>query len=310
MLFQPVLKKICKDSFTQKWMSLAAAAAACFSSTACIKSQSVNQTSESDTQSLAQAAEILESIKCIAPAPRWYKSLWLDINAESNTLGRELMNHYMGCTGKTFTLRKEHFDSLPLSMVDDPFNPLQFFAQRSEELRKEGQLREGVEESVFEETILTSTHYGNTLGHFQLKLKGKLVLKKNEFGWITPRFEGYAQVFDRYDFNPSDSSQKDSWRGSDTELRVRLAHVALPGRAFDIVSDWFPMAFDVPKYAGDLFQTSRNESESGYSSYGEQLQLILMTELRSEKWAKAKNNERVSIVVRTMQRLHEAARKR
>ena len=154
--------------------------------------------------------------------------------------------------------------------------------------------------------MIASTHYGNTLGNFQLKLKGTLVRRKNQLGNIVPHFNGQAKAFDRYDFNPSETPVKNSWRGRDTEVRVRIAHVGLPGKAFDIESDWMNFSFDYPRFEDDLIQESENNSRSGYSEYGERVQAILMTELRSSRWEKSSNLEKVKILLQTMRRIHEA----
>ncbi|NBX18756.1 MAG: hypothetical protein EBR09_15490, partial [Proteobacteria bacterium] len=115
---------------------------------------------------------------------------------------------------------------------------------------------------------------------------------------------------DKYDFNPSSGSAAQSWRGNDTELRVRLAHIGLPGKAFDVESDWFNFEFDYPRFDSDLIQESANSEKSGYSAYGEQVQVILMTELRSARWEKASAVERIKILMTTMRRIHEAVRQR
>ncbi|MFZ9520574.1 MAG: hypothetical protein ACO3A4_08870 [Silvanigrellaceae bacterium] len=256
------------------------------------------------------AAQVVDSIKCLVPAPQWYKSLWLDINSSENALGRSLMTHYMGCSGSTFQLRGQEFEKLPLQLVADDFSSPWFSKNFVDDPQPfEGDSEGDVIDTV-NEPVLFSTHYGNTLGNFQLDLNGVLKWKKHFSGKLIPRFEGKARVRDRYDFNPSESAAKDSWRGRDTELRVRIAHVGMPGKAFDIVSDWVEFSFDFPRYPGDLIQEGINSEKSGYSDYGEQLQLILMTELRSEKWNSASAREKLDILVKTMRRLHAAAKKR
>jgi hypothetical protein len=87
---------------------------------------------------------------------------------------------------------------------------------------------------------------------------------------------------------------------------VRIAHVGLPGRAFNIESDWMNFSFDYPKYEDDLIQETENNERSGYSEYGERVQAILMTELRSSRWEKASNIDRVRILLQTMRRIHES----
>jgi hypothetical protein len=259
---------------------------------------------------LETAAELLDSIKCIVPAPSWYKKLWVDLNGEENALGRAFMTRYMSCAGGTYRLTADEFRTLPVAIVPQEFGT--FYLQR-EFIQNAIANRIGSAGDVIadiDETILASTHYGNTLGHFQLELRGKLVWRKNEFDAIVPHFKGEARVKDRYDFNPSESSQKDSWRGNDTELRVRIAHFGMPGRAFDIESDWLAFNFDYPRFDSDLIQESKNNEKSGYSSYGEQVQLILMTELRSARWEKASAKEKLNILVQTMKRLHAAVRER
>lgn len=268
-----------------------------------MQTQDINSTLES-------AAEILDSIKCIVPAPLWYKKLWIDLNGEENILGRAFMTRYMSCAGGTYRLSADEFRTLPVAMVPQEFGPYHLqreFIQDAVDNRIGGA---GDVIADIDDTILASTHYGNTLGHFQLELRGKLVWRKNEFDAIVPHFKGEVRVKDRYDFNPSESAQKDSWRGRDTELRVRIAHIGMPGRAFDIESDWFAFNFDYPRFDSDLIQESENNEKSGYSSYGEQLQLILMTELRSARWEKASAKEKLNILVQTMKRLHAAARER
>lgn len=129
-------------------------------------------------------------------------------------------------------------------------------------------------------------------------------------GEIVPRFEGKARVYDRYDFNPSVSSAKESWRGRDSELRVRIAHIALPGKPFEISSDWMDFNFDLPKYEYDLINDGNNSESSGYSKHGERLQAILTVELRSSAWEKASPLDKLKTIIRTMQKIHETLKMR
>ena len=286
-------------------VTLSALATACFPQP---------QLSDSDPQSLEKAAEqtarIAESIKCIVPSPQWYKNLWLDLNGSENELGRALMAHYMGCSGTTFKLTEAQFRSLPVALVPETLGPLYVtHAFVNTVVNDENKIENGVIQDI-DETVLAYTHYGNTLGHFQLHLKGQLIWKNNRTGTLAPHFRGNARVSDSYDFNPSETQPKDSWRGRDTELRVRIAHVALPGKNFQIESDWMPFAFDFPKYESDLIQSSVNDEKSGYSQYGEQLQSILMTELRSQRWQKASHMEKINIVIKMLKRMHAATIKR
>lgn len=277
--------------------------------TGCVRSSSENALQSESSQTKGGGEEsppLFDSIKCLTPAPQWYKQLWLDLNGPENELGRALMTHYMGCTGKPYKLKLSQFRSLPIAFVDAEFNPLSQFAVHGEELHKAGENPEDFPVEDFDDSVLVSTHYGNTLGHFHLHLKGRLQHRKNEFGNFVARFEGVARVEDRYDFDPSPTAQKESWRGNDTELRVRIAHIAMPGRAFDITSDDFPLNIDIPLREGELIQRSENDEKSGYSNYGEQVQLVLMTELRSARWEKAPPLQRISILTKLMKRLHDA----
>lgn len=271
---------------------------------------SVDAQQQSLDDALEKTAQILDSIKCIVPSPQGYKQLWLDINADDNTLGRALMTHYMGCSGTPFRLTEKEFRKLPLSIVPVEFGPMFLRRDFIDDVVKNRIGKVGDKIVDVDETILAATHYGNTLGNFQLELRGRLVWRQNEFGKIVPHFTGQARALDRYDFNPSESSLKNSWRGNDTELRVRLAHVGLPGKAFDIESEWMNYKFDFPKYDSDLIQESENSEKSGYSAYGEQAQAILMTELRSSRWEKAGAGERIKIIITTMRRLYQSARSR
>ncbi|MEN9826227.1 MAG: hypothetical protein RI953_1972 [Pseudomonadota bacterium] len=259
---------------------------------------------------IESAAQIVESIKCFVPAPLWYKNLWLDINASENELGRSLMSHYMGCRGTTFQLSEQEFKKLPLQLVAMELASPWFAKEFIEDPKPFLNDAEGDIIDTLDEAVLVATHVGNTLGHFQLELKGVLKWKRHFSGKLLPHFEGKARVKDRYDFNPSESDAKESWRGRDTELRVRIAHVGMPGKAFEVISDWMNFSFDYPRYSGDLIQEGENSGKSGYSSYGEELQLILMTELRSEKWNKASSREKLGILVTTMKRLHDASKRR
>jgi len=289
------------------WMRLSAVVALSMAATACLpQTQATDSQQQSLDNSLEQAARIVESIKCIVPSPQWYKNLWLDLNSPDNELGRALMAHYMECSGATFKLTEAQFRQLPVALVPDAFGPV--FVTRSfvnmamhEENKQEGLVIQDVDEPV-----LATTHYGNTLGHFQLQLKGQLVWKKNIQGKLAPYFRGHARVRDSYDFNPSESQPKESWRGRDTELRVRIAHIAMPGKNFAIESDWMPMEFGFPQYESDLIQYSPNDEKSGYSEYGERLQAILMTELRSARWQKASHMEKIKITIHMLNRLHQA----
>ncbi|NBW82640.1 hypothetical protein EBR21_12890 [bacterium] len=271
------------------------------------QSQAQAQSPEGAAESAAQLAD---SIKCILPAPRWYKDLWLDINAPENTLGRLLMAHYMDCRGTTFQLSEEEFKKLPLQLVAmenaSPWFAKEFIDNpRPSSAASEGDIIDSIDDAV-----LAVTHYGNTLGNFQIELKGVLKWKRHFSGRLLPHFDGKARVKDLYDFNPSESAAKDSWRGRDTELRVRIAHVGLPGKPFEVVSDWMNFSFDYPGYSDDLIQEGVNSAKSGYSSYGEELQLILMTELRSERWSKASSLGKLEILLKTMKRMHDAAKRR
>lgn len=276
--------------------------------------QPVKTAPEAQTQDLQQnlekVAELAATIKCVVPSPQWYKDLWLDINAKENDLGRSLMTHYMGCSGKTYKLSEAEFRSLPISIVESSFG-LMFLKRdfiQSAIANRTGRIGDKIAD--IDETFIATTHYGNTLGYFQMELRGKLVWRKNALDQIVPRFEGQTRVTDRYDFNPSGSHMKDSWRGRDTELRVRVAHVGLPGRDFEVESEWMNFSFDYPKYESDLIQEGPNAEKSGYSDYGQQVQLILMTELRSSRLEKATALERLGIIVQTMKRIHAAVRGR
>ncbi|MEY4065467.1 MAG: hypothetical protein RIR26_1675 [Pseudomonadota bacterium] len=276
---------------------------------ACVRGSAVSQPQSQTQETFTPEKEfplVFNSIKCLTPAPQWYKNLWLDLNAPENELGRALMTHYMGCSGKPFKMTAAQFRALPVALVDDELNPFLQFAKHGELLRREGELSEDYDVTDFEDSILVSTHYGNTLGHFQLHVKGDLKFRKNEMGVFVPRFEGVAKVEDRYDFDPSLSAQKDSWRGNDTEFRVRIAHFALPGRAFDVTSEEFSFQMEIPTRAGELAQRSENDEKSGYSSYGEQVQAVLMTEMRSTRWENSSLLQRISILAKLMKRLHEA----
>lgn len=271
-------------------------------------------TSDAATQTTASATEhakrISDAVKCLVPSPQWYKNLWLDLNAPDNDLGRALMTHYMSCRGSTFHLSEAQFKTLPVALVTDATGPV--FTKRSfiDSIAADGAKTEGEIIQTVDETVLASTHYGNTLGHFQLHLRGALIWQKNMVGALAPHFRGQARVSDNYDFNPSATQPKESWRGRDTELRVRIAHVGMPGRPFQIESDWIPYDFTIPKYESDLIQFSPNDDKSGYSDYGEKLQAILMTELRSERWQKSSSLEKLKIVVRLLTRLHQEVVKR
>jgi len=288
-------------------MRLSAVLALSLAATACLpQTQATDSQQQSLDTTLEQTARIVESIKCIVPSPQWYKNLWLDLNSAENDLGRTLMAHYMGCSGATFKLTEAQFRSLPVALVPDAFGPV-FVTRSFVDMVMQGENKqEGLVIQDVDEPVLVTTHYGNTLGHFQLQLKGQLVWKKNIQGILTPSFRGQARVSDNYDFNPSETQPKDSWRGRDTELRVRIAHIAMPGKNFAIESDWMPMEFTFPKYESDLIQYSQNDEKSGYSEYGERLQAILMTELRSARWQKASHIEKVKITMHMLKRLHQA----
>lgn len=257
-------------------------------------------------QNLDKMAQLIDSIKCIVPSPAWYKSLWIDLNSKENLLGRNLMSHYMSCSGKNYLLSEAEFRTLPIQLVKQDFGPIFLRRDYINEVIRNRIGMDGDKIADINESVIAATHYGNTLGNFQLELKGVLVWRKNDFEKIVPHFRGQAKIRDRYDFNPSETSAKDSWRGRDTELRVRIAHVGLPGRAFNIESDWMNFSFDYPKYEDDLIQETENNERSGYSEYGERVQAILMTELRSSRWEKASNIDRVRILLQTMRRIHES----
>lgn len=273
---------------------------------ACVPQQ---QAAESEQQSLDSALEhtarIVESIKCIVPSPQWYKDLWLDLNSAENELGRALMTHYMSCRGTTFQLSEAQFRSLPVMLVADTLGPIYVTRDFVELVMHEDSKQEGKVIHPVNETVLASTHYGNTLGHFQMHLRGHLIWKKNMLGKLVPQFQGLAKVTDNYDFNPSESQPNESWRGRDTELRVRIAHIGMPGKNFRIESEWMPFEFLFPKYDSDLIQSSKNDEKSGYSEYGEKLQGILMTELRSARWQNSSAMEKVKIVIQLLSRLHQ-----
>lgn len=249
--------------------------------------------------------ELTSSIKCIIPSPQWYKDLWLDLNAEDNALGRSLMSHYMGCSGRTYKLSESEFRSLPITMADTNSTSTNFSRDGISRAIANRSFHEGDKIFDVDESIFVRTNYGNTLGNFQLHLRGKIFWRKNTEGQVVPHFEGKARLNDRYDFDPSTSGIKNSWRGSDTELRVRIAHVGLPGRAFAIESEWMNLGFDFPRDELKPIQQSPNTYKSGYSAYGQQVQLILMRELRSSRWEKASTLERLGILVQTMRRLQE-----
>jgi hypothetical protein len=288
-------------------------AAVSLTTSACIAAlPAVNaeQQSLDENETSGQAPQIADSIKCLVPAPSGYKQLWMDINSTDNSLGRALMAHYMGCGGSTFRLSEDAFRSLPV-MLTGPISESVFLSRSFIEDAVKNRTENAGDRIVeIDETVIASTHYGNSLGHFQLRLRGDLIWKKNEFGTVVPHFTGQAKVFDKYDFNPSSGSAAESWRGKDTELRVRLAHIGLPGKAFDVESDWFNFEFDYPRFDSDLIQESANSEKSGYSNYGEQVQVILMTELRSARWEKASAVGRISILMTTMRRIHAAVRQR
>jgi len=265
---------------------------------------------QSFEENLDKMAQLLDSIKCIVPSPQWYKNLWLDLNSKENLLGRRFMTHYMGCSGATYQLSEAEFRALPLQLVEQEFGSVFFKREYMTEIVRNRIGDVGDKIADINESVIASTHFGNTLGNFQLELKGVLVWRKNDFGKIVPHFKGQARARDRYDFNPSETSAKDSWRGRDTELRVRIAHVGMPGKAFDVESGWMNFSFDYPKYDSELIQESENSERSGYSEYGERVQAILMTELRSQRWEKASHLERLKILLQTMRRVHEALRGR
>lgn len=293
------------------WMRLSAGLALSMAATACLpQTQATDSQQQSLDTTLEQTSRIVESIKCIVPSPQWYKNLWLDLNGTENELGRALMTHYMGCSGTAFKLTEAQFRSLPVALVPEALGGV--FVTRSfvemvmkDEEKLLGRVIEDVDESV-----LASTHYGNTLGHFELQLRGQLLWQSDFQGQLVPHFRGQARIKDSYDFNPSESQPKESWRGRDTELRVRIAHVAMPGKNFQIESDWMHMEFRFPKYESDLIQFSQNDEKSGYSDYGERLQAILMTEMRSTRWQKASHMEKVKITINMLKRLHQATTER
>ncbi|NBX19096.1 MAG: hypothetical protein EBR09_17270, partial [Proteobacteria bacterium] len=115
-----------------------------------------------------QALQIADSIKCLIPAPPGYKQLWMDINATDNLLGRALMAHYMGCGGLTFRLSEDLFRSLPVMLSGQ--NSQSVFLSRTfiEDAVKNRTGNAGDRIVEIDETVIASTHYGNTLGHFQL----------------------------------------------------------------------------------------------------------------------------------------------
>lgn len=255
---------------------------------------------------LDKMAQLLDSIKCIVPSPQWYKNLWLDLNSKENLLGRSFMAHYMGCSGTTYRLSEAEFRTLPLQLVEQEFGPVFLKRDYISEIIRNRIGAVGDKIADIDDRVIAATHFGNTLGNFQLELKGVLVWRQNDFGKIVPHFKGQAKARDRYDFNPSETAAKESWRGRDTELRVRIAHVGMPGKAFDVESGWMNFSFDYPRYDSDLIQESENSERSGYSEYGERVQAILMTELRSSRWEKASHLERLKILLQTMRRVHEA----
>ena len=163
-----------------------------------------------------QAPHILKSVKCVIPTPNWYQKLWLDINAEYNFLGIELMKHYMKCSGENCVLSKAQFQSLPMTIV----SAKESYYFLNDEIYKRGEIRE---HSVHEH-LMVATNLGNTLGFFRLEVKGTISFEKNRELELIPVFEGKALVKDRYDFNPSTGSPVSSWRSLNAELRVRFAH--------------------------------------------------------------------------------------
>ncbi|NBO39046.1 hypothetical protein EBU99_10735 [bacterium] len=274
---------------------------------ACVAKTPAPESQEQSLESAAEAAaQISESVKCILPSPQWYKNLWLDLNDQDNLLGRNLMTHYMSCTGGLYRLSEAEFRSLPVRFFASNSGATVLSRAFIEEQIKHRISPAGTKIIDVDETLIAATSYGNTLGNFQLQFKGTLVWRQNSDGDLVPHFQGHVQAKDRYDFNPSDSKITDSWRGRDTEVRVRIAHVGLPGKAFDVESAWLPLEFDYPSSELGLIQDGGNGGKSGYSAYGEQVQLILMTELRTSRWEKSSNLEKLKILIKTLKRLHAA----
>jgi hypothetical protein len=267
---------------------------------------------ESEFQSLSSQSvrdSILSSVKCIIPAPPPYKWLWLGVNHKDNKLGIALMQHYMGCSGSAFNLSEKEFRNLPLAIIIRSSGSNYFSRNFFGKLHSSGQNQAGSLIGSVDESVIAKATYGNTLGNFTLKLKGSLKWKMVNSGSLIPRFEGKAKVRDNYDFNPSGSTLKNSWRG-EAEARVRIAHVALPGKAFAIESDWFDFSFDFPY--GNNVDDGPNEfvgtiqrgkyQGTGYSDFGKKVIWSLVYELNSGEWDKASASDKIRMVVATMLR--------
>jgi RHS repeat-associated protein len=89
---------------------------------------------------------------------------------------------------------------------------------------------------------------GGTLGRFRIELSGQITIDKNDpKKWS---FEGKFRFVDQWDFETKDENAKNKLKRSDWgEIQTQTGGTLLPGRSFEIRSDWV----DVKQTSADKF---------------------------------------------------------
>jgi hypothetical protein len=143
-------------------------------------------------------------------------------------LPRKLLNNYMDDTGKQITLtQQEMIDCNPI--ID--LHRSQPFLSEVAKLKASGGGTKTIAVSGWGGALTNGT-----LGNFTINYKGSLT--------VTPAgtwtFTGKMDFFDIYDFDPKEFGGG-SGRPITAEIKVRVANIAIPGRAFRVTSVQVPV---------------------------------------------------------------------
>jgi RHS repeat-associated protein len=159
--------------------------------------------------------------------------------AFTTELPKKFIDRYASGSGQTYKLNNSELDGLHVTHVGlhggapkDTKKAEDFLATIKPGESK--QLPEGYR-------ILDYAREAGTLGYFTIKLKGA-VTKDKEGNWT---FKGEMQFFDVYDFktqliknkNGADNMDRNTFANQQTDFADKY----LPGKAFNVTSDWIPI---------------------------------------------------------------------
>lgn len=100
----------------------------------------------------------------------------------------------------------------------------------------------------------TDSYEAGTLGRFTIRLKGTVTKSNDGKTW---KFVGEMQFYDTYDFETSGNKNETDDEGMPRQTwaddQVKFAKKYLPGKPFEVSSEWISITQDTNTKTGDYF---------------------------------------------------------